>query len=126
MRINIGGSPERRFWVLWSLLWALPCVRMAVLCKYWAQHSVSTKQINNDHLTDSLVHLAYQIYLRKLIQLANTDSTSACQLRDSYLLWRREKPVVLRGFEENYTPERGQFPVCLNNFSSLKKKKKKE
>jgi len=109
MRINVGGSPGRGFGIIWSLLLALPCMRIAVPCRYWAQHSVSTKQINNDHLTDPLLHLAYQIYLRKLIQLANTDSISACQLRDSYLLWRREKPIVLRGFQKNYTPEKGHF-----------------
>lgn len=70
------------------------------LCRYWAQCSVSAKQINNNHLTDSQLHLTYQIYLRKLLLLANPDSMSACQLWDNYLLGRREKPIVLRGFQK--------------------------
>jgi len=60
--------------------------RRLFLRGHWVQHSVSTEQIENDHPTDSRLHLTYQIYLRELLLLANTDSMSACQLWDNCLL----------------------------------------
>lgn len=92
--------------------------------------SVSTKQINNNHPTDSWLHLTHWIYLRKLLLLANTDSMPACQLWDKYLLWRREKPIVLKVFQKIIHLKEVTFhyvwtiPVLLKKSARKKEKKK--
>lgn len=92
--------------------------------------SVSTKQINNNHPTDSWLHLTHWIYLRKLLLLANTDSMPACQLWDKYLVWRRERPIVLRVFQKIIHLKEVTFhyawtiPVLLKKSARKKRKKR--
>lgn len=98
----------------------------AISVKILGSGSVSTKEKSNNHPTGSWLHLTHWIYVRKLLLLANTHSMPACQLWDKYLLWRREKLIVLRGFQKIIHLKEVTFHYCTWTIPVLLKKKKEK